>query len=113
MKNEQKIEIVKLLALFSIPLLTISLFVSAAARDCRYIGIGFIVFGMFYFGSMSYPFLDRREDAYDVILGTVLVVFGFAFIGAGTGLYLHHYDIDIIFNFYKKIAHFIDTIFHN
>lgn len=99
-------DILTALAYLSVLALAFLILPSAQNRDVRYIAVGIILFGILYFGSLSFMCFKKVP-----IPSLVLLIFGIFTAGFGVALFLHHYDIDQLFNIYKQFGKFIDEKF--
>jgi apolipoprotein N-acyltransferase len=101
-------EVLPLLSMFTI---LISLSISIEKHDLRPIGVGIILFGVLYFGSFSYWFYlmyKRDRDVMSIVTITMMLILAISLLLFGLALFLHHYDIDGLINFYSNIAVCID-----
>lgn len=105
-KSNKTNDVLTVLAYLSILAVAFTIFPSVENRDLRYIAVGIILFSVLYFGSLSYMCFKKVP-----VSSSVLLIFAILGTGFGVALFLHHYDIDYLFNLYKQSGKFIDEKF--
>ncbi len=104
MEKSNKInDVLGVLARLSVLAVAFTIFPSIENHDIRYIAVGIILFGILYFGSLSFMCFKKVP-----VPSFILLIFGIFTVGFGVALFLHHYDIDQLFNLYKDFAKCID-----
>jgi hypothetical protein len=105
------------IGVFAILLLVVSLAVSMEMLELRPLGVGIMLFGIFYFGSFTrWSHLGyQRDRATNQKFHWVIFIIVFAILAAitflyGLALFLHHYDIDQLIDIYSKAGRWIDSI---
>lgn len=108
-------EILQIIGGISIFTLMVSVFLSAEQKDLRYVATGIIIFSICYFGGMALHFsliIKERRNPVDNIMEIVFSLFlwlsmAIPLLLYGISLFLHHYDIDELYNLFlilfKKI----------
>lgn len=102
--DNKKVEFYGNIAHLSLVILVISMTVSIFTRDLRPFGCGIALFGIFYFGFTTFVAFKKLSWLLGVLFGMLGI---FIFVG-GIALFLHHYDIDFLFNLYFQLAYLID-----
>jgi apolipoprotein N-acyltransferase len=103
-------EALPLLSMFAI---LISLTISIEKHDLRPIGVGIILFGVFYLGSFSYWFYlmhKRDRDVMSIVTIVMTLILALSVSLFGLALFLHHYDVDGLINLYKNLTTYINKI---
>jgi hypothetical protein len=111
-KESKKYEIIQILAGFSVFGMPVGLILSLENQDLRYLAVAISLFGLFYFLALGVYGIMKGYHTSDVFISKIFTSFllgiwlllGLIIFIYGISLFMHHYDINWLNDFFCEKA---------